>query len=141
MLKIRRVFCTLLLVQLVMSLNAEQPAQKVDLDLRKPRAEIRKAVLRYTPVGSRAAVVTDFISSQLQRSGTNAAPVVEAGHAARERQAAKIMRVYLGQYYDQPGVIFLTAPLVSQKEVSVDWLFDDRDILKDVVITKRATVY
>jgi len=121
-------------------------APKPSFDLRSPRSEIRKRLLQYTPLGSKLGNVKKFISDELAQSDGDTIKVEKAAPSAddavaKNPKAAKVIRMYLGQYYDQAGVIFLTAPLVSQKEVSVEWLFDDRDSLIAVGVSKKPAVY
>ena len=50
-------------------------------------------------------------------------------------------RVFLGQYYDHPEIIFLTAPMLMQKEVSAQWAFDEHDRLIEIFVDKATEVY
>jgi hypothetical protein len=92
------------------------------------------------------ASVLEFVSKQLERSG-DAAIAVEnqpaMGPAAEEsrQRGVKRIRVYLGQYYDHPEVVFLTAPLMMQKEVSAQWSFDQHDHLLEIFVDKTNELY
>jgi hypothetical protein len=125
-------------IGLTMSGTKESP---VVVDLRAHRAEIRAALLKYTPVGSSVKDVIDFISKQLQRAGGTSSVTVKPVKDASQPGAAKTIRVYLGQYYDHPEVVFLSAPLMMQKEVTAQWLFDSHDRLIDVAIEKQDELY
>ena len=124
--------------------GANEP--KVVVDLHAHRAEVRQALLRYTPIGSKASQVLKFVAAQLVPSGS-ALPKIENGPATgpaadgSRRRGVKTIRVYLGQYYDHPEVVFLTAPMIMRKEVTAQWAFDERDRLVDVFVDKETGVY
>lgn len=113
----------------------------VIIDLRSHRGEIRVALLQHTPVGSRIKDVIDFISKQLQPASGASLVTVEPIRDDSQPRATKTIRVYLGQYYDHPEVVFLSAPLVMQKEVTAQWLFDSHDLLVDVAVKKQNGLY
>jgi hypothetical protein len=141
-----RLLAAVFWVQIAALAAGQSASPRPTFDLRAPRAEIRKRLLQYTPLGSKLDDVKKFISDELAKSGDDTVKVEKLtpsadNGAARGPKAAKRIRVYLGQYYDQAGVIFLTAPLVSQKEVSVEWRFDDHDSLVDIIVAKKPTVY
>jgi hypothetical protein len=118
----------------------------VIVDLRAHRPEIRAVLLRHTPIGSSVTSVLEFVSKQLQRTG-DAVVAVEnqpaTGPAAEgSRQCGvKRIRVYLGQYYDHPEVVFFSAPLMMQKEVSAQWAFDQHDRLIEIFVDKTNGLY
>jgi hypothetical protein len=116
------------------------------VDLHGRRAEIRAALLRFSPIGSSLETVLEFVSNQLQRSANTPVAVENqpaSGPAADSspRRGVKRIRVYLGQYYDHPEVVFLSAPLMMQKEVSAQWAFDQHDRLIDIFVDRRNAVY
>jgi hypothetical protein len=128
------------------SARSDGKEPRVIVDLRAHRAEIRTVLLRHTPLGSSVASVLEFVSKQLERSG-DAAVAVEnqpaMGPAAEEsrQRGVKRIRVYLGQYYDHPEVVFLAAPLMMQKEVSAQWSFDQHDHLLEIFVDKTNELY
>lgn len=143
-----QLFGVVLLVLLTARLGfgAGQQAQSLTLDLHAPRAELRKELLRYTPTGSKLSDVSDFISGHLGGAEHSTPQAIEPSpgadkDAVAKQDVKKTIQVFLGRYYDQSGVIFLTAPLVMQKEVSVQWVFDEHDLLRDIVVDKRTSVY
>jgi hypothetical protein len=113
----------------------------VIIDLHAHRGEIRAELVKHTPVGSSAKEVTDFISKRLQLTDGNSAVMVEPVKNDPQGRVAKRIRIYLGQYYDHPEVVFLSTPLVMQREVTAKWLFDSHDRLVDVVVEKQNGVY
>jgi hypothetical protein len=119
---------------------------RVVVDLRAHRVEIRAALLQHTPIGSSVTHVLDFVSKQLQRAG-DARVAVEnhpaTGPAVEEskKRGVKRIYVYLGQYYDHPEAVFLSAPLMMQKEVSAQWVFDQHDRLIDIFVDKKNVLY
>lgn len=125
-------------VGLAISGTKEPP---VIVDLHAHRGEIRTALLQHTPAGSSVKDVMDFISKQLQHGEATSPVTVEPVKGDSQSRAAKAIRVYLGQYYDHPEVIFLSAPLMMQKEVTAQWLFDSHDRLVDIAIEKQNGVY
>jgi hypothetical protein len=125
---------------------ADKKEGPVVVDLRAHRAEIRAVLLRYTPIGSSSAKVLEFVSGQLGRAGD--APIAVEnepadGPAAEEsgKRGVKRIHVYLGQYYDHQEVVFLSAPLMMQKEVSAQWAFDQHDRLIEIFVDKKTGVY
>ena len=119
---------------------------KVTLDLHAPAAEIRTALLRYKPIRSKAADVLKFIATRLERSGD--APLkIETGPATApagegsHRRGVRRIRVYLGEYYQNLGAIFLSAPMIMRKQVSAQWAFDEHGRLVDIFVDKRTAVY
>lgn len=113
----------------------------VIVDLRAHRGEIRTELLKHTPLGASVKVVTGFISKQLQREGSAAPVTVEPVKDNSQPRAAKVIRVYLGQYYDHPEVVFFSAPMMMQKEVTAKWLFDSQDRLIDIALEKQEELY
>jgi hypothetical protein len=142
----RELLAIALLMRVMASAFGGANESKVVVDLHAPRAEIRQALLRYTPIGSTVPEVLKFIGAHLVTSD-NALPKVENGPATgpaaegSRRRGAKTIRVYLGQYYDHPEVVFLTAPMIMRKEVSAQWAFDEHDRLIDVFVDKESRVY
>lgn len=121
---------------------ADNTQQRVVLDLHAPHAEIRAALLKYTPTGSSIEYVVGFISKRLEGSGGGPATIrVEPARIPSLPVVAKTIRVYLGHYYKRLGTIFLTAPMVVQEDVSASWLFDRSGRLIDIVVDKQARVY
>ena len=56
-------------------------------------------------------------------------------------RGAKFLRVYLGEYYDHPEVVFLTAPILMERQVRAIWIFDARNRLLDLVVEKKTGTY
>jgi len=113
----------------------------VIVDLRAHRGEIRAALLQHTPVGSSVKAVMNFISKQLQRAPGTSPVTIEPVKDDSQPRATKTIRIYLGQYYDHPEVVFLSAPLMMQREVTAQWLFDSRGQLIDVAVKKQNGLY
>ena len=120
---------------------SEPKESPVIVDLHAHRGEIRAALLQRTPLGSNVKSVLDFISKQLRQNGGASPVTVEPVKDDSESHAAKSVRAYLGQYYDHPEVVFLSAPLLMQKEVIAQWLFDSHDRLINVVVEKKNGLY
>jgi hypothetical protein len=134
------------LIQTISPVLGGSTETKIPVDLHAHRAEIRELLLRRTPIGSTAPDVLKIVATKLSRSG-NGSPKIENGPAtgpatkgSRLRGVKKI-RVFLGQYYDHPEVIFLTAPMLMEKEVTAQWAFDDHDRLIEIFVDKASEVY
>jgi hypothetical protein len=116
------------------------------VDLHARRAEIRQFLLRHTPIGSTMNDVLTFVNAELKRSGAGP-PKVENGPATgpvtKESPLRGVthLRVFLGQYYDHPEVIFLTAPMLMQKEVTAQWAFDEHKKLIEIFVDKATEIY
>jgi hypothetical protein len=128
------------------AIYAQENQVKAVVDLHAPPAQIRKALLHYTPPGSKLVDVSKFLSAKLARPEAGEIKIENTGKAAqtpsnKKLPGAKVIRVYLGQYFDQPGVIFLTAPLIMEKAVTAEWYFDQADGLVDIVVNKSGAVY
>lgn len=124
-----------------------QPASAVTkqphviVDIHAPSADIRKMLLKHTPVGSSIGTVMDFISNQLEVTGSILDIRVQPAKASSPSRGTKTIRVYLGQYYKRLGTVFLTAPMVVHEDVNAQWLFDRHGRLLDIVVVKQARVY
>ena len=144
--RLRPLICLPLVFAFLHPVISEARDPQVIVDLHSRRAEIRAALLRHTPIGSSMADVVRFVSKQLQHFGATAVTVVDkpaSGPAAEQskQRGVKSIRVYLGQYYDHPEIVFLSAPLVMQREVSAQWAFDEHDRLIGVFVEKDTGVY
>lgn len=124
-----------------MTTVAQTREATVIVNLHAHRGEIRAALLQHTPFGSSVKDVINFVSKQLQRGGESLPVTVETVKDASQPRVAKAIRVYLGQYYDHPEVVFLSAPLMMQREVTARWLFDSHDRLMDLAVDKVNGLY
>jgi hypothetical protein len=119
---------------------------KVVVDLHAHPAEIRAVLLHCTPIGSKAPDVLTFIAVQLESSG-GVPPTIDNGPATgpaaegSRRPGVRTVHVYLGQYYKNLGVVFLSSPMIMSREVSAQWAFDEHDHLIDIFIDKQTGVY
>jgi hypothetical protein len=66
---------------------------------------------------------------------------VQSAKAPSSSRGTKTILVYLGQYYKRLGTVFLSAPMVVHEDVNVQWLFDRRGRLIDIVVDKQTRVY
>ena len=126
---------------------AQQPQPpSPSIELSEHRAQIRTTLLRQTPLGLTPAEVQKFITTKLL-SRDSPAPALEPHGAAGEsaaqsaKKGVKSIRVDLGQYIDNPAVILFTAPLLNEKEVTVEWAFDAHDRLIEVFVDKKNVIY
>jgi hypothetical protein len=119
---------------------------KVAVDLHAHRAEIRQFLLRRTPIGSTVNDVLMFVTAELKGSGAGSPKIHNGpatGPATKGSHLCGVthLRVFLGQYYDHPEIVFLTAPMLMQKEVSAQWAFDGRKQLIEIFVDKATEVY
>src|SRR5205085_9594304 len=109
------------------------------IDVKDHRAEIREALLNYTPIGSTPQDVLKFISERLLHQDESL-PLVEShgatGPSAENspKRGVKSVRLYLGHYLNHPETFFLSAPVLMQKEVTAQWAFDDRNRLIEIFV-------
>ncbi|MDQ6655092.1 MAG: hypothetical protein M3Y80_04680 [Verrucomicrobiota bacterium] len=110
------------------------------------RADTRAALLQRTPVGTSLAEVLKFLATNLHKEGDQAATVEPhgaTGEAAAHGKTAgvKSIRMPLGQYVENPATIFLTAPMLLEREVTAQWAFDEHDRLVDIFVDKTTATY
>jgi hypothetical protein len=114
------------------------------LDLRQPRSELRATLLKFTPLGTPAATVLSFLTKHFGGNGTGPIALIDRPAPLRGKRAtlgSKFIRVYLGQYYAHPELVFLTAPVIAQREVTAYWIFDQNARLIEVDVDKRTGIY
>jgi hypothetical protein len=116
------------------------------IDVKDHRAEIREALLKYTPIGSTPQDVLKFISERLLHQDellpsmeNHGATGPRAEHSSK--RGVRIIRLYLGHYFDHPETFFLSAPVLMEKAVTAQWAFDDRNHLIEIFVDKEAGVY
>ncbi len=120
--------------------------QPKTLELQQHRAEIRAALLKETPLGTNSRRVLSVILKRLG-GDTEKLPKLEnhpsVGPEAEKvkERGAKSIQLLLGQYYDHPELVFLAEPMLSQREVTAQWAFDEHDRLIDIFIDKLSNVY
>ena len=142
----RELIAVVLLMRLSVSAFGGANQSKVIVDLHAPREAIRAALLHYTPIGSKASEVLKFIASRLDRSGNSPLKIDNepaTGRAAEgsNRRGVRTIRVYLGEYFQHPGAVFLSAPMIMRKQVSAQWALDEHDHLIDIFVDKGTGVY
>lgn len=141
----RLAWCTVVIFLLGQSLcsHGAEP-EVVIVDLRSHRAEIRAVLLKHTPLKSGTREVMEFISRHLQYHENGPVTVMDGPPPVTselKQTGAKFIRIYLGQYYDHPEVVFLAVPVLMQKEVCVIWIFDQQNRLIDIFVDKTNGTY
>jgi hypothetical protein len=131
----------LILLAAIVPLSGQGKTSPLIIDLRAHRDEIRTALLRYTPPGTKAKDVVAFIGKQFSQDDDIAALKPLPAKNKTLPAAEKVIRVYLGHYYDHPELVFYSAPLLMQREVSAQWWFDREDRLIDITVDKKNGVY
>jgi hypothetical protein len=116
------------------------------INVQDHRTQIRTALLHYTPLGSRSQNVLAFIKGRLLRPD-DAMPALENHPAigdATEKAGArgvKSIRLELGRYLAHAEIIFLTAPVLEEREVIAQWAFDRNDQLIQIFVDKKSALY
>ncbi len=109
----------------------------VTVDLHAHGAVIRAELLQHTPLGASLDAVVQFIARQLENGHADSVHV----EPDPTRPGRKRIRIFLGQYYDHPEVVFFAAPLVSRREATAEWKFDRHDRLREIVVEKKSALY
>jgi hypothetical protein len=112
--------------------------KKPAIDPSEHRAAIRQKLLELTPLGEPFANVLAVLKEKLT-SGDKAS-AIEAKLMPSTDDAhvlIKTIRVDLGQYLTNPLTLTLEIPLPLVAEASATWVFDERDRLVDIVVSKK----
>ncbi len=142
--RIAFILVLLLLSAFRQPVRGEEPTPP--LNVQDHRAEIRAALLRSTPLGSKPRDVLTFIKNRLLQKD-DASPLLEnhpaIGEAAErsDRRGTKSIRLEVGRYLTHPEVIFLTAPIMMEQEVTAQWAFDEHDRLVEIFVDKKSALY
>lgn len=129
------------LLSIAQPASAETKQPGVIVDIHAPSIDIRKTLLKHTPVGSSIGNVVDFVSNQLEVTGSILDMRVQPAKAPSPSRGTDTIRVCLGQYYKRLGAVLLMAPMVVHEDVNARWLFDHQGRLVDIVVDKQARVY
>jgi len=109
-----------------------------------PRAKIRAELLKHTPPGSPAAEVSRFIASAIPGKPGMPAAQLEAGPATGPAAAAsghpgtQHIRIVLGDYVPNPGLLLGPIPLEIENRVTAQWAFDADGRLLDIFVDKTT---
>ena len=123
-----------------------QRAERPLIDPVEHRSEIRAILLKQTPLGSNLADVQRFIGLNFAQSVADAAKIQPHGAegelaANSPNKGVKSLQISLGAYIENPGTIFLTAPLLNEKTVTAQWAFDKNNRLVEIFVDKTTTTY
>ena len=138
------ILALLLLPSLRQSSCGEEPTPSINVQ--DHRAEIRAGLLRCTPLGSNSRDVLAFIKNRLLHKD-DVAPRLEnhpaIGDTAEQsnRRGKKSIQLELGRYLTHPEVIYLTAPVMMEREVTAQWAFDEHDRLIEIFVDKKSALY
>jgi hypothetical protein len=110
-----------------------------------PRAKIRAELLQHTPPGTAAAEVLRFIATAIPGKPGMPAPQLEAGPATGPAAAAasghagtQHIRIVLGDYVPNPGLLLGPIPLEIENRVTAQWAFDADGRLLDIFVDKTT---
>jgi hypothetical protein len=126
------------------SLPAPPAAPPAIPTLDTPRAKIRTELLKHTPPGTAAGEVLRFIATAIPGKPGMPAPQLEAGPATGLAAAAsghagsQHIRIVLGDYVPNPGLLLGTVPLEIENRVTAQWAFDADGRLLDIFVDKTT---
>jgi hypothetical protein len=114
--------------------DSKQPA----IDPSEHRVAIRQKLLELTPLGEPFANVLALLKEKF--TATDKAVAIEAKLVPSTDDPhvlVKTIRIDLGQYLTNPLTLTLEIPLPLVAETSATWIFDEKDRLVDIVVTKK----
>lgn len=86
-----------------------------------------------------------FIRKALVSDGENPPPLenhpAQGAAADSPRKGSKSIRYKLGSYIDNPATLILTMPMLLEKEVIVQWAFDEHNRLIEIFVDKQTATY
>jgi hypothetical protein len=112
--------------------------EKSAIDPSEHRATIRQRLLEWTPLGESFSNVTKVLGEKFTSSKkTPAFDVKLVPYAADPHVLVKTIRIDFGQYLTNPLTLNLPIPLPIIADTSATWLFDEKDQLAEITVTKR----
>lgn len=109
-----------------------------------PRAKIRAELLKHTPTGASAAEVLHFIAASIPGQPGTPPPLLEATPAigpvatASGHAGSQHIRIVLGDYVPNPGLLIQPIPLEIENRVTAQWAFDADGHLLDIFVDKTT---
>lgn len=108
------------------------------IDPTEHRATIRQRLLEWTPLGESFSNVTTVLSEKFTSpKGIPAFDVKLVPSAAAPHLLVKTIRIDLGQYLTNPLTLNLPIPLPIIADTSATWLFDEKDRLTEITVSKK----
>jgi hypothetical protein len=112
--------------------------EKPAIDPSEHRAAIRQSLLEWTPLGESFSNVTMVLGEKFASpKETPAFDVKLVPSVGDPHVLVKTIRIDLGQYLTNPLTLNLPIPLPIIADTSATWLFDERDRLAEITVTKR----
>lgn len=131
-------FALALLLLMVFAHEAQGDEEKPAIDPSEHRAAIRQKLLELTPLGEPFAKVIALLNEKFTSPDkASAIEVKPVPSPSDSRKLIKTIRVDLGQYLTNPLTLTLEIPLPLIAETSATWIFDEKDRLVDIVVTKK----
>ena len=135
-----------LLLNTSAALLTGQESERSLIDPVEHRADIRAALLKQTPLGTTISGVQKVIRANFAQTDADVPPVEShgaEGEAAVKspNRGVKSLRLVLAAYIENPGTIFLSAPLVNEKQVVAQWAFDENGRLVEIFVDKTTRTY
>ena len=114
----------------------------VEIDPLAKRAEIRKELLKYAPLGSSSREVIAFLKTRLLKADDPEPVLLEhaaAGPSAKAsaNRGAKIIKLNLGDYIPNTILLTLSPPMPFQEAIIAQWAFDGNDKLVDLFLDRK----
>lgn len=109
-----------------------------------PRAKIRAELLKHTPPGASTGEVLRFIATAIPGKPGVPAPQLEPGPATGPAAAASVhpgvqhIRIVLGDYVPNPGLLLDPIPMEIENRVTAQWAFDADGHLLDIFVDKTT---
>jgi hypothetical protein len=117
---------------------AQGDEKKPSIDPSEHRAAIRQRLLELTPLGEPFANVLALLNEKFASADKASAIEVKLVPSPGDpHMPVKTIRVDLGQYLTSPLTLTLEIPLPLVAETSATWIFDEKDRLVDIVVSKR----
>jgi hypothetical protein len=112
--------------------------EKPAIDPTEHRATIRQRLLEWTPLGESFSNVTTVLGEKFASpKETPAFDVKLVPSVGDPHLLVKRIRIDLGQYLTNPLTLNLPIPLPIIADTSATWLFDEKDRLAEITVTKR----
>lgn len=114
------------------------------IEAREPRTQIRAEILRETKIGSTPDDVLKFIGARFKpKPGVPAPKLLDrpaVGPTAQpsEKKGIRSIRLILGRYVANPGLLFMEIPVIAKTTTAVQWAFDKEGKLIEVFVDKDA---
>jgi hypothetical protein len=131
-------FVLAVLFLMVFACEASGDEEKAAIDPNEHRAAIREKLLELTPLGEPFANVVALLNEKFTSPDKASAIEVKLVPSPGDTHIlVKTIRVDLGQYLTNPLTLTLEIPLPLIAETSATWIFDEKNRLVDIVVSRK----